>query len=65
MKYLIILFISIPTQAVTFKYKNGMTITAPDLRQAAKICYQKLTGGKYIGEEKSLEIIDLCVNPRY
>ena len=28
----------------------------------AKKCYLKLTNGKYVGEEKSLDIIDYCVN---
>lgn len=31
---------------------------------AAKECFQKLTGGHYPGEEKGLEIIDICANPR-
>lgn len=31
---------------------------------AAKDCYQKLTGGKYPGEERGLDIIDICANPK-
>lgn len=31
---------------------------------AASECFQKLTGGKYPGEEKGLEIIDICANPK-
>ena len=31
---------------------------------AAKDCYQKLTGGKYPGEERGLDIIDVCANPK-
>ena len=31
---------------------------------AAKDCFQKLTGNKYPGEEKGLEIIDICANPK-
>lgn len=31
---------------------------------AAKDCFKKLTGNKYPGEEKGLEIIDICANPK-
>jgi len=31
---------------------------------AATECYNKLTGNKYPGEEKGLEIIDICANPK-
>lgn len=31
---------------------------------AAKECFSKLTGGKYPGEEKGLDIIDICANPK-
>ncbi len=31
---------------------------------AAKECFKKLTAGKYPGEEKGLEIIDICANPK-
>jgi hypothetical protein len=31
---------------------------------AARECYTKLTGGKYPGEEKGLDIIDICANPK-
>lgn len=33
-------------------------------KKAARICFQALTGGRYPGEEKGLEIIDICANPR-
>ena len=32
-------------------------------KKAAKECYKILTKDKYQGEEKSLDIIDICVNP--
>lgn len=32
--------------------------------QAARSCYKALTNGKYPGNDKGLEIIDVCVNPR-
>ncbi len=31
---------------------------------AAKLCFNQLTGGKYPGEEKGLDIIDICANPK-
>jgi hypothetical protein len=31
---------------------------------AAKDCFNQLTGGKYPGEEKGLNIIDICANPK-
>lgn len=31
---------------------------------AAKECFSKLTGGRYPGEEKGLDIIDICANPK-
>lgn len=49
----------------TYKYENvNFTIRAPDLKTAAKACFNKLTNGKYPGEERGLEIIDACANPK-
>ena len=31
---------------------------------AAQECFTQLTGGKYPGEEKGLDIIDICANPK-
>ena len=31
---------------------------------AAKECFQKLTNGKYPGEERGMDIIDICANPK-
>jgi hypothetical protein len=33
-------------------------------KAAAKDCYKQMTQGKYPGEEKGLEIIDICANPK-
>ena len=33
-------------------------------RLAAKECFKKLTHNQYPGEEKGLEIIDICANPK-
>lgn len=31
---------------------------------AARECFKKLTNNRYPGEEKGLEIIDICANPK-
>lgn len=61
-------------QVYTFKFKASSTMTfqinkkaatkEDAYKLAAKECFQKLTGGNYPGEEKGLEIIDICANPR-
>jgi hypothetical protein len=58
----------------SFKYvaakSNTFTITRTAASKdeayklAAKDCFKKLTGNKYPGEEKGLEIIDICANPK-
>jgi hypothetical protein len=55
----------------TFTYGLGdnLKVTVPAtnpqdaFRAAGKICFQKLTKGKYPGEEAGLDIIDICANP--
>ncbi len=46
----------------------SITQTAPSkelaFKSAATECFKKLTGNKYPGEEKGLEIIDICANPK-
>lgn len=46
----------------------SITQTASSKDQAFKLaaaeCFKKLTANKYPGEEKGLEIIDICVNPK-
>ena len=34
------------------------------LTDAARSCFKALTNGKYPGEQRGLEIIDICANPR-
>ena len=58
----------------SFKFKPfnakffSITQTAPSQEEAyklaAKECFKKLTGDRYPGEEKGLEIIDICANPK-
>ncbi len=59
----LILLLSSLALAETFQYKNGMQISSPSFSEAAKFCYNSLSRNKYLGEEKGLEIIDICVNP--
>lgn len=49
--------LSTPIRAVASTKEEAFKI-------AAKECYQKLTGGTYPGEEKGLDIIDICANPK-
>jgi hypothetical protein len=61
-------------KSFSFKYKapksKSFTISKQAVsrdeayKMAAKDCFQKLTGNKYPGEEKGLEIIDICANPK-
>jgi hypothetical protein len=60
-----------PANAATyeFKYKENTTVkvNASDKYQgfklAAKICYRTLTKNVYPGEERGLDVIDICSNP--
>lgn len=51
------------SQAETYKYKNGMVIEAKTFKLASRECFSKLTGNIYPGEERGLDIIDICSNP--
>ncbi len=63
-----------PTKSWTFSYKTTKNMTlqikksAPTyetaFKLAAKECFQKLTNGQYPGEERGLDIIDICANPK-
>lgn len=56
-------------QPYTFNYSNKMAITVSATNKqtayaaAARLCFQRLTGGTYQGEERSMDIIDTCINP--
>lgn len=61
-------------QSWTFTYrpksKNSfpLTIKADNKQEAFKMaskeCFRKLTNGQYPGEERGLEYIDICANPK-
>lgn len=49
-------------KAETYRYKNGLIVNAKNFREAGHKCFWTLTGGVYPGEEKGLDIIDICAN---
>jgi hypothetical protein len=54
-----------PMKTYTYLDLNNKTfqIQSNDFKIAARMCFFSLTGGKYQGEEKGLDIIDRCANP--
>lgn len=52
------------SQAETYRYKNGLIIEAKSFKDASIKCFDKLTENSYPGEERGLDIIDLCANPK-
>lgn len=56
--------VSLLANAETYKYSNGLIVQAPNYKQAANICFKRLTNGVYPGEERGLDIIDICSNPK-
>lgn len=47
-----------------FQIKKEASSYEEAYKLATKDCFQRLTGGSYPGEEKGLDIIDICVNPK-
>lgn len=53
----------------TFKYKNGLQVSAEGKdylearSKASKTCFQNITKGIFPGDEEGLEFIDICTNP--
>jgi hypothetical protein len=54
-----------PMREFTFLGLDGslLKIKAVSHKEAARACFNKMTEGRYQGEEKSLDIIDRCANP--
>ncbi|MES2803081.1 MAG: hypothetical protein V4654_11355 [Bdellovibrionota bacterium] len=54
----------------TYRAKDSFTLTLQAetkqeaFKVASKACFQKLTNGEYPGEEKGLDYIDICANPK-
>ena len=59
----LILAVPLTADAYEFKFKGGYVVKASDYTTAARLCFSGLTMGQYQGEERSLEIIDVCANP--
>ena len=55
-------FKSSPTEKLEIKQQAANKELA--FKLAAKECFNQLTGGKYPGEERGLDIIDICANPK-
>lgn len=53
-------------QFKTIKEPIVMSATTQEIayKMAASACFNQLTQGKYPGEEKGLDIIDICANPK-
>ena len=60
---MLIIVMCLKAKAEVFTYQSGLVIQAQDFKTAARLCFNRYTKGKYPGEEKGLEIIDVCVNP--
>jgi hypothetical protein len=53
-----------PANAKSFSITQSAGNQHEAFKLAAKECFKKLTGNRYPGEEKGLEIIDICANPK-
>jgi hypothetical protein len=47
-----------------FQIKKEASNYEEAYKSASRECFQQLTGGQYPGEEKGLDIIDICANPK-
>jgi hypothetical protein len=56
---------AMPLREFTFMDLDGsfFKVKAISHKEAARACFNKMTEGRYQGEEKSLDIIDRCANP--
>ena len=48
----------------TFEYASSAPSYDEAFEQAAKACYRHFKNGKRLTEDKGLDIIDVCANPR-
>jgi hypothetical protein len=53
-----------PLKDKAFAIKVSASSYETAFKLSAKECFQKLTQGQYPGEEKGLDIIDVCANPK-
>lgn len=52
------------TKAKGFSISQKASSKEAAFKLAATACFRKLTADTYPGEEKGLEIIDICANPK-
>ena len=52
------------SKSQSFKIHKSAAHFEDAFKAAAKDCFKQMTQGKYPGEEKGLEIIDICANPK-
>lgn len=73
MIYLLVGFLlqaSSTTQRYCYKSQPDLTVVVfadtweDGMKEAGRTCFKALTKGAYPGEEKGLDIIDVCSNPR-
>ena len=57
-------FIFKSATSTSFEIKKQGSNKDIAFKLAAKECFKKLTQGKYPGEERGLDIIDICANPK-
>ena len=57
-------FLFKPANSITFEIRKQAATKDAAFKLAAKDCFNQLTGGKYPGEERGLDIIDICANPK-
>ena len=48
----------------TYEYSLSSQSYEDAFEKAAQSCYQHFKGGRHISEERGLDIIDVCANPR-
>jgi hypothetical protein len=47
-----------------FQIKKSAPTYEEAFKSAAKDCFKQMTQGKYPGEDRGLDIIDICANPK-
>lgn len=57
-------FTYVPKTQQSFPLTFAADSKAEAFKMASKECFRRLTAGQYPGEEKGLEYIDICANPK-
>ena len=51
-------------QGQVFEYQQVAASYEEAYERAAKACYKHFKGGRHLSEDRGLDIIDVCANPR-